>query len=325
MITACAVGYNGYWVITHEERHRTMTNKDIPASRRRWLGAVGAGLGAAALGAQAATPSKETWPPVTAYPSGKWSPGRWVWADLFTEDVAASERFYGAVFGWRFEGTAALGGRYRLALSGDEHVGAIVPRKAGSGAERGSRWMPLMSVEDPDRAARTVKAEGGQVLVAPTDLPGRGQVAILSDPEGTPFGVIRANGGDPDDYLAEINEWVWLELWTLEPQRAARFYAALSGGEIEDETDDAGKPYHQLSSDGYGRASIRATPFPKRPPVWIPFLRVADAGATATRVKDSGGRLVIEPRADRLDGRVAICIDPGGAPFGVLALPKEKA
>ena len=31
----------------------------------------------------------------------------------------------------------------------------------------------------------------------------------------------------------------------------------------------------------------------------------------------------VEPRPDRLDGRVAICVDPGGAPFGVLALPKE--
>ncbi|MBN8509348.1 MAG: VOC family protein [Burkholderiales bacterium] len=300
-------------------------NHDEPGARRRWLAAAGAGLGAATLAARAAGPADEIWPPITAFPSGRWSPGRWVWADLFTEDVAASERFYAAVFGWRFEPTAALGGRYRLALADDEAVGAIVPREAGPGTAPGSRWMPLMSVEDPARAARDAGRNGGRVVVAPTLLPGRGEVAILGDPEGLPFGVIRALGGDPDDYLAELNEWVWLELWALDPERAARFYAPLGGSEIERETDDAGTPYLQLSSGGFGRASIRKTLFPDLPPVWIPFLRVADAGATAARVRAAGGRLVVEPRADRLDGRVAICVDSGGAPFGVLAVQAEAA
>jgi hypothetical protein len=299
--------------------------ENTTAPRRRWLAAAGAGLGAAAMAAHAATRAQEAWPPITAFPSGTWSPGRWVWADLFTEDVGASERFYAAVFGWTFERTDALGGRYRLALAGDEAVGAVVPREAGPGTPPGSRWMPLLSVEDPARAAREASRVGGRVVVAPITLPGRGEVAILSDPEGLPFGVIRAIGGDPDDYLAELNEWVWHELWALDPERAARFYASLGGAEIERETDDAGRPYLQLSSGDVGRASIRKTLFPDLPPVWIPFLRVADAGAAAARVRAAGGRLVVEPRADRLDGRVAICVDSGGAPFGVLAVKQEAA
>jgi hypothetical protein len=299
-------------------------SKDIPAARRRWLAATaGAGLGVAAMGARAATRTQEQWPPVTAFPSGTWSPGRWVWADLFTEDVAASERFYGAVFGWSFERTTALGGRYRLALAGDEHVGALVPREGDLGPERGNRWMPLMSVEDPRRAADDAKRGGGRVVVKPVELPGRGTVGVLADPEGTTFGVIRATGGDPDDYLAELGEWAWLELWAADMERAARFYSPIGGYEVERETDGTGKALLQLSAGGFGRASIRTTLFPKLPPVWIPFLRVADAGITAARVIEAGGRLVIEPRPDRLDGRVAICVDSGAAPFGVLALPKE--
>lgn len=297
----------------------------MTAARRGWLACAGLAAATAAAADGAATTAGDPWPPVTAFPSGRWSPGRWVWADLFTDDVGASERFYAAVFGWRFERTGALGGRYRLALAGDEAVGAIVPREAGPGTAPGSRWMPLMSVEDPGRAASEASRTGGRVLVAPTTLPGRGEVAILGDPEGTPFGVVRALGGDPDDYLAELNEWVWLELWALDPEHAARFYAPLGGSEIEPETDDAGKPYLQLSSGGFGRASIRHTLFPDLPPAWIPFLRVADASATAARVRAAGGRLVVEPRADRLDGRVAICVDPGGAPFGVLAVQVEAA
>lgn len=297
----------------------------VPPTRRRWLAGIGAALGGATLGEPAAARTGEAWPPVTTFPSGRWTPGRWVWADLFTEDVSASERFYGAVFGWTFERTTALGGRYRLARAGDEQVGALIPRERDPGPERGSRWMPLMSVEDPGRAADEARRAGGRIVVAPITLPGRGQIAILADPEGTPFGVIRTSEGDPDDYLAELNEWVWLELWALDAVRAARFYAQLGGYELEPETDGTGAQYFQLASAGYGRASIRTTLFPKLPPVWIPFLRVADAGATAALVRASGGRLVVEPRADRLDGRVAICTDPGGAPFGVLALPKEPA
>jgi len=298
---------------------------DIPAARRRWLIAAGAGLGAAAMSAAAAAQPREDWPPVTAFPSGTWNPGRWVWADLFTDDVAGAERFYGAVFGWSFEGTAALGGRYRLALSGDEYVGALVPRERDPGPQRGNRWMPLMSVEDPGRAGDEAKRGGGRIVVAPVDLPGRGTVAILADPEGTPFGVIRATGGDPDDYLAELNEWAWLELWAQDMDRAASFYAPLAGYETERDTDGAGRPLLQLASGGLGRASIRTTLFPNLPPAWIPFVRVADASAAAARVRAAGGRLVIEPRPDRLDGRVAICTDPGAAPFGVLALTKEPA
>lgn len=39
----------------------------------------------------------------------------------------------------------------------------------------------------------------------------------------------------------------------------------------------------------------------------------------------AGGRLVVEPRADRLEGKAAICVDSGGAPFGVLAVQQEVA
>jgi hypothetical protein len=302
-----------------------MSDPTPSARRRRWLAATGAALGGFALAERAAAQAPASWPPVTAFPSGRWSPGRWVWADLFTDDVDAAERFYGAVFGWRFERTAALDGRYRLARADDEHVAALVPRSVDPGPERGNRWMALMSVEDPGRAAAQARADGGRVLVAPAELPGRGQVAVLADPEGTPFGVIRSAGGDPDDYLAELNEWVWLELWARDAVRAARFYAPLGGYELDAETDGSGAQYFQLSSDGFARMSIRTTLFPQLPPVWIPFLRVADASATAARVRAAGGRLVIEPRADRLDGRVAICTDPGDAPFGVLALPEGGA
>ena len=43
------------------------------------------------------------WPPIVDPPTGQHTPGRWVWGDLVTSDVAVAADFYGKVFGWTFE------------------------------------------------------------------------------------------------------------------------------------------------------------------------------------------------------------------------------
>ncbi|MHC5136475.1 MAG: VOC family protein, partial [Planctomycetota bacterium] len=48
-------------------------------------------------------------PSVTDAPTGERLPGKIIWRDLLTNDPAASQRFYGELFGWEFEsvGTAS--------------------------------------------------------------------------------------------------------------------------------------------------------------------------------------------------------------------------
>ncbi len=294
-------------------------NTNQGMSRRNVLAAAYASVGAAAIAPSGARAESATWPPITDVRTGTWVRGRWVWGDLVTDDIEAARRFYGAVFGWSFEVTGALDGRYVVASAADEMVAGLIPRQRRRPAEPGGRWVPFMSVPDPQAAARDVEAGGGRTLVRPVTLQGRGVVALFLDPEGVVFGVIHASGGDPDDYVAELHEWIWLELWAHAPDRAAAFYAPLGDYTVEQLVDDSGENYLQLASGGYGRATIRQTPFPKLPAVWIPFVRVTDAADAASRVRATGGRVVVAPRPDLLDGRVAVCIDPGGAPFGVLA------
>ena len=55
------------------------------------------------------------------------------------------------------------------------------------------------------------------------------------------------------------------------------------------------------------------------PPNWVTYVWVADADATASKVREAGGSLVREP-FDALDGgRIAIAADPAGALFGISA------
>jgi predicted enzyme related to lactoylglutathione lyase len=51
-----------------------------------------------------------------------------------------------------------------------------------------------VGVNDPDATVAKAKELGASVLVEPMDIPGVGRFAVLQDPQGAAFGVIR---GDP--------------------------------------------------------------------------------------------------------------------------------
>ena len=60
------------------------------------------------------------WPPIVDPATGQFTPGRWVWADLVTADVAVAADFYSKVFGWTFE---TYGGDDRSLASGSQGMG----------------------------------------------------------------------------------------------------------------------------------------------------------------------------------------------------------
>ena len=56
------------------------------------------------------------------------TPGRWVWGDLVTSDVAAAAEFYGKVFGWTYETYGGDDDRdtYTLALADGLPIGVQI-------------------------------------------------------------------------------------------------------------------------------------------------------------------------------------------------------
>lgn len=267
------------------------------------------------------------WPPIVDPPTNQYTPGRWVWGDLVTSDVAAAADFYGKVFGWTFETYGGEDDRetYTLVLSNGLPIGGMVfDQRAKNGDVPSARWIGLVSVPDVAAAAAAVSANGGKVVVAPRSLGERGETAVFQDPEGVPFGAVRSKHGDPADYLGDVNEWAWLDLWTADVTRATEFYRAVVGYEVYPVQLHELRRGAHLVSGGYARAGVMQKNDPRTSAVWLPYVRVMDAKLAAQAARAAGGKVLREP-ADVGGAVVAVIADPTGAPVGVAQLVGTEA
>jgi hypothetical protein len=264
------------------------------------------------------------WPPITDHTTGQQNPGRFVWAELLTRDVGTAAEFYGKVFGWTFEtyGPADDLKTYTVVLSGGVPIGGMVyaSPKDDDKKRHGARWVGLMSVPDVQAAAARVERDGGKVLMPPRTLGGRGTVALFLDPEGGLFGVINSATGDPEDYLADENQWLWIELRANDPAKMAEFYKGIGAYEIVGGAVAGESSGFRLKSGGYARAGIQTKLDQKNPTTWVPYLRVKSVADTVARASAAGARIVMQPT--RMHGTaVAVIVDPTGAPVAVAEWP----
>jgi len=250
------------------------------------------------------------WP---ASAAGERLPGKFVWAELVTYDIALSEKFYGPLFGWEFEDHDG----YRVAWRGEEPVGGLVhrPRRDPEGQ---SRWIAYMSVENMEAAKATLKDAGAQLLADSRQVSGLGELAVFADTEGALFGVIQGAGPDPADYLAGIGDWIWIQLFSRNAGLASAFYEWVGGYQRFDSPRAPGS--YMLAREGYARAAISTIPprYPDASPAWVPFLRVANMAATLAMAHALGGQTLVAPRPDLYDNRVAIIKAPDGSAVGIL-------
>jgi predicted enzyme related to lactoylglutathione lyase len=279
---------------------------------RRMLSA--ALLCAASAGATAAPPSFR-WQPLVDPGEAEHHVGKFVFAELVTPDLKGAEKFYEGLFGWTFHD---LGTRYTEATVDGRIVAGIEARPLGSDVRRQPRWLSFIATHDVDALGRTALANGARVLADPHDAPGRGRVAVYADPQGAVFGVMASASGDPPDVLAEPGTWIWHSLFVKDTDTDAAFYQTLFNYEVFDLPEESDARHLVLASDDYARASANSLPSERSHPLWLGYIRVADATAAAARAVALGGKVLLAPRDDRHGGKLAIVADPQGAPVGLL-------
>jgi len=259
-------------------------------------------------------------PPIVEPASNEHHVGKVIFVELVTPDLVAAERFYGGLFGWSFRHIEGKGIDYAEATLDDRVVAGLVQRRIAENEHRQPAWLTFIAARDVDAAKDVAVKRGARLLFGPRNLPDRGREAVLADPQGAVFALLASSSGDPPDYLAEPGEWIWSSLITKDPDTDAGFYQTLFDYEVFELSDNPSREHLLLATDGYARASVN--PFPvSRPdmlPHWLNFVRVEDAAAASAKAQELGGRVVVEPRPDRHGGKIAVVVDPSGAPFGLL-------
>lgn len=107
------------------------------------------------------------------------------WNELQARDVDAAKSFYTALFQWRMKESP----EYTEWHLGENAIGGMLVSQAP--ADVPSYWLPYFAVGDCEAKVRIAQSIGGGVLVPPTDIEGVGRFAVLTDPQGAAFAVIR--------------------------------------------------------------------------------------------------------------------------------------
>ncbi|TML87591.1 MAG: VOC family protein [Actinobacteria bacterium] len=117
--------------------------------------------------------------------------GVFVWDELGTTDADEAQRFYGEVFGWTTTDMGSEYGGYRIFNRGAGDENGVAGLMALPDDSVPPHWQPYVAVDDPDATTAKAKELGGGALLEPTDVPKVGRLAVLRDPQGATFGIIR--------------------------------------------------------------------------------------------------------------------------------------
>ncbi|MFJ2604322.1 VOC family protein [Streptomyces sp. NPDC091279] len=248
-------------------------------------------------------------------------PGTPSWVSLMVHGVAATQEFYGALFGWEFRpGPQQLGPYVRALLDGHEvaGIGQLPPDRHLPIA-----WTPYLASDDVDRTADAVRGCGGTIGVGPLDAAEAGRLAIGSDPSGAVFGIWQAARHPGTSLTGVPGTPAWNELVTFETGSVVKFYQTVFGytqdAVVSPDFDYvtlrvAGRPVAGLH--GVGAALPR-----ERGPHWLTYFESADVDGSLARVRELGGQ-ILTPAHDSAHGRVAVVADPEGARFSLIERPR---
>jgi len=116
-------------------------------------------------------------------------PGALIWNELITDKPDSALAFYEAVVGLTHSTMEmAPGQNYTLLKVGGTDVGGCMePPMPGVP----NHWHVYFAVDDADATATKAVEGGGQVMVEPFDIPSVGRSAVLTDPQGAVFSVLK--------------------------------------------------------------------------------------------------------------------------------------
>ena len=258
-------------------------------------------------------------------------PGSFIWYELMTTDATAAAKFYGAVVGWNIAAQGnpeASGGKdYRAIVRSDGGMAGGVLQLTQDHLAHGATptWLGYLHVTDVDAAVKAIEADGGRTHLGKMSLP-VGDIAMVSDPAGTPFYVMRPipPPGLPDAKsdafdVKAVQRVRWNELASPDLSRVKPFYAKHFNFEFNDVMPMGPMgDYCFVDHDGVRLGAIMQKPANSAIASWLFYFGVPSVMAAKRAVESGGGKVVHAPHQVPGGDWILVALDPQGAPFGVV-------
>ncbi len=255
-----------------------------------------------------------------------------IWFELNATDRDAAKAFYEAVANWTIAPSPMPEhGGYRIAEADGMPVAGI--REPMSGEEGTAGWAIYFAADDVDALASRARELGGAVPFGPVDIPHVGRFAMLCDPQGVVFAVMKpdrpgqsqAFGPVPLGTARTLGHGVWVELATPDPVAALAFYGALFGWEKQGAMPMGAMGEYAFIGKGDLRpGAMMSSATTGAPARWNWYVHVADIDAAVAKVREKGGTVLQGPDPIPGGSYSANVADPAGSRIG-LAGPRQAA
>jgi predicted enzyme related to lactoylglutathione lyase len=247
--------------------------------------------------------------------------GSFIWYELLTTDAEAASAFYGDVIGWDSRSAGIPGVDYRLFSTGGIDVAGHMTLPPGVPEAMRPMWLGYIGVDDVDSAVTGIVAAGGRVHMPAMDLEGVGRMAMVADPQGVPFYVMRGASDQASTSFAveDAGHCRWNELNTRDQEGALAFYTGRFGWEKGDSMPmgEMGD-YQFINHDGVMIGAIMTSRPDGPPPVWSFYFGVPDIDAAAAKIEPGGGKIHAGPMEIPGGEYAVVASDPQGVGFGIV-------
>jgi predicted enzyme related to lactoylglutathione lyase len=253
--------------------------------------------------------------------------GDYIWYELMTPDPEGSKAFYEAVVGWNIGKAEEAYNGYRMIGTDGGLAGGVLPLNAEM-QQHGARptWLGYIHVTDVDQSIKSIEQAGGKALMPATDIPNVGRIAMVADPQGAPFYVMKpippeGRENEPSTVFSpgKDGRCSWNELSTSDPVAARRFYGEQFGW-TSDEFMDMGEhgEYRFFDHHGVRLGAVSGMMNQDQHPHWRYYFRVPSVSKAKETAEAKGGKVVMGPMEVPGGDHIIIGFDPQGAEFALV-------
>ncbi|RII18690.1 27 kDa antigen Cfp30B [Streptomyces sp. YIM 130001] len=251
----------------------------------------------------------------------------WTDLDVFTDETARAQDFYGSLFGWEFRTSPERGAGYVICLLRGRAVAGLRPSASGHGSgpaglnapSEPRRWRMYFAVDDCDAATARIVAAGGSLAEGPNEAGELGRHALVADPQGAEFGLWQGRRSPGCELVNEPDTLVRQDLVTPDAGPARAFYPKVFTYTLDRNDDLPDFDFTFLRRpDGHEVGGIFGNP-KAGTAAWHTVFEVADADRSAERARTAGAE--VSAVTDSPYGRTAEIVDPLGTAFGIIARP----